>query len=137
MPRKRDRLIIDTNLWISFILTRDFTKLERILSDGSIVLLFSTDLLEEFIDVASRPKFRKYFSIEDLKSLLHQIEKDAEFIHVLSEVDICRDPKDNFLLSLAKDGRANYLISGDKDLTVLEKFEETVILTMADYLKNK
>ncbi len=135
MPRKKDRIIIDTNLWISFILTGSFSKLDQLFNDDTIVLLFSAELLEELVDVASRPKFRRYFSIADLKSLLGQIEKNSEFINVVSDVDICRDFKDNFLLSLAQDGRATHLISGDKDLTVLEKFGDTIILTMSDYLK--
>jgi uncharacterized protein len=137
MRRRKDRIIIDTNLWISFILTGDSSKLDEVINEDSSVLLFSIELLEELIDVASRPKFRKYFPTEDLISLLYQIEKNAEFINVVSSVEICRDPKDNFLLSLAQDGQATHLISGDKDLTEIEKFGETVILTIAEYLKEK
>jgi len=137
MLQRKNRVIIDTNLWISFILTGKFSKLDKILNDGSIVLLFSTELLDEFIEVARRPKFRKYFPEEDLIKLLHQIEKNAEFIDVEFEVNKCRDPKDNFLLSLAHDGRATHLISGDKDLTSIEKFGVTVILSLAEYLGKK
>ncbi|MBK7886184.1 MAG: putative toxin-antitoxin system toxin component, PIN family [Bacteroidetes bacterium] len=137
MLQRKNRVIIDTNLWISFILTGKFSKLDKILNDGSIVLLFSTELLDEFIEVARRPKFRKYFPEEDLIKLLHQIEKNAEFIDVEFEVNKCRDPKDNFLLSLAHDGRATHLISGDKDLTSIEKFGDTVILSLAEYLGKK
>ena len=137
MLQRKNRVIIDTNLWISFILTGKFSKLDKILNDGSIVLLFSTELLDEFIEVARRPKFRKYFPEEDLIKLLHQIEKNAEFIDVEFEVNKCRDPKDNFLLSLTHDGRATHLISGDKDLTSIEKFGDTVILSLAEYLGKK
>lgn len=137
MLQRKNRVIIDTNLWISFILTGKFSKLDKILNDGSIVLLFSTELLDEFIEVARRPKFRKYFPEEDLIKLLHQIEKNAEFIDVEFEVNKCRDPKDNFLLSVAHDGRATHLISGDKDLTSIEKFGDTVILSLAEYLGKK
>ena len=137
MRRRKDRIIIDTNLWISFILTGDSSKLDEVINEDSSVLLFSIELLEELIDVASRPKFRKYFPTEDLISLLYQIEKNSEFINVVSSVEICRDLKDNFLLSLAQDGQATHLISGDKDLTEIGKFGETVILTIAEYLKEK
>ena len=137
MRRRKDRIIIDTNLWISFILTGDSSKLDEVINEDSSVLLFSIELLEELIDVASRPKFRKYFPTEDLISLLYQIEKNSEFINVVSSVEICRDLKDNFLLSLAQDGQATHLISGDKDLPEIGKFGETVILTIAEYLKEK
>jgi putative PIN family toxin of toxin-antitoxin system len=137
MQQRKDRIIIDTNLWISFILSGNFSKLDKVINDDTTILLFSIELLEELTDVASRPKFRKYFPTEDLISLLYQIEKNSEFINVVSLVEICRDPKDNFLLSLAQDGQATHLISGDKDLTDLGNYGKTVILTIAEYLKDK
>jgi hypothetical protein len=41
------------------------------------------------------------------------------------------------LVSLARDGQATHLISGDKDLTDLRKYGKTEILTLAEYLKDK
>ena len=134
MPKKKDRIIIDTNLWISFLLTNDFSKLDEIFSAKLITLLFSQALLEEFIGVAQRPKLKKYFSLKDLEKLLSQIKNVAEFIEVTSDVQICRDPKDNFLLALAKDGTATHLISGDKDLLDIKEFDNTKIVTMTNYL---
>ena len=61
MPKKKDRIIIDTNLWISFLLTNDFSKLDEIFSAKLITLLFSQALLEEFIGVAQRPNSRNIF----------------------------------------------------------------------------
>jgi uncharacterized protein len=58
----------------------------------------------------------------------------AIFIEVSSTVDVCRDIKDNFLLALAKDGKASHLLTGDKDLLVLKNFGKTKILTIAEYL---
>jgi putative PIN family toxin of toxin-antitoxin system len=56
------RIIIDTNLWISFLLTNNYTKLDLILSKGR-KLLFSQQLIEEFVKVVQRPKLKKYFTI--------------------------------------------------------------------------
>lgn len=42
--------------------------------------------------------------------------------------------KDNFLLCLARDASADYLITEDNDLLVLNPFEETEIMTMKDFL---
>lgn len=50
-------------------------------------------------------------------------------------ITICRDPKDNYLLSLAKDGKADYLITGDQDLLILEKFEQTSICLLNQFLR--
>lgn len=137
MPIRKDRIIIDTNLWISFLLTKDISRLDKIFSDESIVLLFSQELLDEFIEVASRPKFKKYFTLNILQCLLEQIRFQAEFIQVTSIIDICRDPKDNFLLSIAKDGGADYLLTGDKDLLILKKIGKTRILNFVEYSSEK
>ena len=51
-----------------------------------------------------------------------------------SILEICRDPKDNFLLALAQDGKATHLITGDKDLLIIQKIGITKILTIAEYL---
>ncbi len=39
MPRKKDRVIIDTNLWISFLIAKDFSKLDKILEAKEITLV--------------------------------------------------------------------------------------------------
>ena len=134
MPKKKSKLVIDTNIWISFLLTKDFTTFDKIISTPNLILLFSAKLLEEFIEVAHRPKFRKYFSDADLEELLFQMKEHGEFINVTSSTTICRDPKDNFLLSLSKDGKATHLITGDKDLLDLKRFGKTQITTLKMYL---
>jgi uncharacterized protein len=49
-------------------------------------------------------------------------------------VAVCRDEKDNFLLSLAFDGNADFLITGDQDLLELKKYKRTRIMTITDFL---
>jgi len=53
---------------------------------------------------------------------------------VKSSVELCRDKRDNFWLELAKDGQADYLITGDDDLLVLKSFKQTKILKLKDFL---
>lgn len=62
MQNKVNRIIIDTNLWISFLITKDYTKLDQIIFSGNCILVFSQELIEEFLAVANRPKFRRFFS---------------------------------------------------------------------------
>ncbi len=133
MPKQNDKIILDTNLWISFLLSRDYSKLDKLFANNSITLLFSRELLEEFIEVAKRPKFKKYFSFDDLHRLLLQIKSRAVFIEVVHQISVCRDPKDDFLLALAKEGKATHLITGDKDLLELKTFGKTKIITIAYY----
>jgi len=56
-------------------------------------------------------------------------------IEVHSKVDICRDTDDNFLLALAKDGKADYLITGDNDLLIIKKFRQCHISTYTEFEK--
>ena len=135
MPMKaKHRIIIDINLWISFLLTSNFSKIDTLVEDTGITLLFSQELIDEFIEVALRPKFKRYFSLDDIEELLTKVQRKAKFITVISKVDRCRDPKDNFLLALAQDGKATHLITGDQDLLILKKFGRTNILTMGEYI---
>lgn len=137
MRKKKDRIIIDTNLWISFLISKRTKGLDECFNDQSLTIIFSQDLLDEFIEVVRRPKLKKYFSIADLESLLLQINLHAEFVHATSELSLCRDPKDNFLLSLAMDSNANFLLTGDKDLLELKKIGKTQILTLTQFLLGK
>jgi putative PIN family toxin of toxin-antitoxin system len=137
MQNKVSRIIIDTNLWISFLITKDFAKIDEILFSRRGILVFSQELLDEFLEVARRPKFRRFFSTTDIEELLETIDEYADFVKVQTQIEICRDPKDNFLLSLSVDGNADYLLTGDKDLLELTKFGETTIITISDFLQDQ
>jgi putative PIN family toxin of toxin-antitoxin system len=107
------------------------------LAGNAITLLFSEESIDEFIEVAQRAKFKKYFTTVDLEDLLKKIRDKAEIISVTTVVHLCRDVKDNFLLALAQDGNATHLLTGDKDLLVLKKVGKTKILTITDYISKK
>ncbi len=135
MAKKADRIIIDTNLWISFLITRNFKKLDERVKKKRVRIYFSLESIDEFLTVANRPKFRKYFSKVDVEKLIDLFDVYGEVVEVRSKVDLCRDRKDNFLLALSRDSQANYLITGDQDLLELKAFEGTKIIKMADYLR--
>ncbi len=137
MLNKVSRIIIDTNLWISFLITKDFTKLDNIIFSRHGIIVFSQELLDEFLEVARRPKFRRFFSSADIEEILETIDEYADFVKVQTKIEVCRDPKDNFLLSLSVDGNADFLLTGDKDLLDLTKFGETTIITISDFLQDK
>ncbi|WP_445731946.1 putative toxin-antitoxin system toxin component, PIN family [Mariniflexile sp.] len=132
---KNEKIILDTNLWISFLISKKFSQIDKLIENKRIVLVFSPELLEEFIDVVSRPKFKKYFSKKDIEKFLEYFDQFGELVKVKSEINICRDSKDNFLLNLSVDSKADYLITGDKDLLILEKIENTTILTFSEFIE--
>lgn len=137
MRNKISRVIIDTNLWISFLITKDYSKLDEIIFSKQSVIIFSDELLNEFLEVARRPKFRRFFPTSLIEEILDTIDEYAEFVTVGTKIEICRDPKDNFLLSLSVDGQADFLITGDSDLLELKRFGETSIIAITEFLKLK
>jgi putative PIN family toxin of toxin-antitoxin system len=56
------KLIVDTNLWISFLLSKKYAFLDKLLENGDVQLVFSHEMLSELIDVANRPKLKKFFT---------------------------------------------------------------------------
>jgi len=129
------KLILDTNLWISFLISRRYNQLDNLLDSGKIVFIFSHESIEEFITVANRPKFKKYFSDSDLNELIRQFDKYGKLVKVKTQLSLCRDIKDNFLLNLAVDSNANYLITGDLDLLILKKVHNTKICTWSEFIE--
>ncbi len=58
---KNRRVILDTNLWISFLISKRQKELDELLESGEVTLIFSQELLEEFIEVSERSKFKRFF----------------------------------------------------------------------------
>ena len=137
MQEKRDRVIFDTNIWISYLISNEFSFLDKLIEEQSIVLIFSIELLEEFYEVANRKKFMKYFTSNELDRLIEFISTFAYFVNVQSIFDVCRDPKDNYLLSLSYDAEATHLITGDNDLLEMKYFYKTQIIEYSSYIKTK
>jgi len=133
---KKKKVIIDTNLWISFLISGEYQKMDVLFSSGRIRLLFSERSFVEFISVAEREKFRKYFSKRDMDELFAKMKKVAKMVRTTTVQTQCRDLKDNFLLELAVDGKADYLITGDKDLLELKTVKKTKIVTIADFFRS-
>ena len=130
---KRKKVIIDTNLWISYLITHNFKELDNLIFDKKIQLVFSQELIEELITVAKRPKFKRFFNDFDIEKLLELFDYYGKLTEVTTQVNECRDSKDNFLLNLAIDSKSDYLITGDSDLLVLKKIKKTKILTWHNF----
>ena len=137
MAKKPVRIIIDTNILVSFLINKDFSRLDKIIIQGRAILILSSELIEELLEVLNRPKFKKIISIKEKETLIEFFGQHGKLISVKSKVNICRDKKDNFLLNLSIDGKATYLITGDKDLLDLKKINDTKILRISDFLDNE
>jgi putative PIN family toxin of toxin-antitoxin system len=105
------------------------------LFSGKVRLLFSLELIEEIERTIQKPKVKPYFGTNGLEEMLSAFEPFMDLIDVISIISICRDPKDNFLLALAKDGKADFLLTGDKDLIELKKIGKTKIKTFTSFME--
>lgn len=123
------RVVIDTNIWISFLIGKNLSGLSEAIISSQVIVLFSNDLFSELIEVLNRPKFKKYFSASAIEELIALLYEKVELIEISNHFNDCRDPKDNFLLDLAVSGHANYLVTGDTDLLILSPFQGVEIIS--------
>jgi uncharacterized protein len=128
------RVIFDTNIWISFLIGKQFDSLKELLITAAVQPIFSAQLLDELLATTQKPKLQRYFQKDKVDNLMIFLREIGEVVDSQSIVLACRDPKDNYLLALAKDSNANFLITGDRDLLILESFERTKIVTYQDFI---
>ena len=98
-----NKVIIDTNLWISFLIGHQAGLVRRMLTDLRFDVYVCARLIEEIRDVAGRDKIRKHLGTNDLDDLLAIINAFCQFVTIEADVSptAVRDPKDLYLLALA------------------------------------
>ena len=130
------RCVFDTNAIISAMLSRTTTPgvaLASAYETGEI--LVSVPLMRELHDVVSRPKFDRYVTPSERERFLGLLLRDAQLVEITESIRACRDPKDDQVLELAVCGRADWIITGDADLLVLDPFRGIRIVTATDFLE--
>ena len=126
------RVVLDTNIFISGFRSGGKPKLafERAM-DGTYTLVVTEDLLLEIEDVLSR-KFG--WPRATVESTLERVVSRAEVVSPEFVLDECADADDNRILEAAVEGRANYIVSGDKHLLRMKRFRGVEVLTVNDFL---
>lgn len=129
------KVIIDTNLWISFLIGHQTQLVRRLLTDFRFDVYVCPQLLEEIRNVAGREKFSRWISPADIEDLMAIIHAFCQYVIIDTHApaSAIRDPKDLYLLSLAETIDADYIVSGDADLTDLETYHQTRIVKLADF----
>jgi uncharacterized protein len=134
------KVIIDTNIHISaFGFGGNVAKLVDYCYSSEECLVF---LSQEIFDVI-KTKFlngrlkkikKEGFDQEKAKEYIENIFKSSLFATPLKSFEICRDPKDNMILDLAFEVKADFIITGDEDLLILKDFDGTKILKPSQFL---
>ncbi|MHB1486640.1 MAG: putative toxin-antitoxin system toxin component, PIN family [Acidimicrobiales bacterium] len=90
---------------------------------GQYRLIVSPMLLHELETVLARPKFRRYLSSEDARRFVEMVGELAEVADDPPAVaePITPDQHDDFLVVLAEAADVDVLVSGDRDLTGLNR----------------
>lgn len=134
MPGQRPiKIIIDTNIWIGFLIGKELHNLKDLIVNEKVKIITADQLINEIKLVTSRDKLKKYFDQDKVSDLISLLDIVADRVKIKKIDKLCRDPKDDFLLALAKEGQVNYLITGDKDLLDLKVYGSTKIVTIQQF----
>ena len=131
------RVVLDTNILVSSLVFRSGASAEirRAWTDGRCLPLISSETAGELIAVLRYPKFE--LSPEEQGELLGDFLPYGEVVRVPGGdhgLPACRDPDDLMFLRLARAGRADFLVSGDKDILALAGAFVLPIVSAADFL---
>lgn len=135
MKAKNIKVIFDTNVWISFLIGKRLSFIKDLIVSEQITIVFCDQLFKEIKDVTSRPKLKKYFPKETVIELIELIKTIGDGYNPKQIHFINRDPKDNFLLDLIDLSKADYLVTGDKDLLLHNPFKTALILSPSNFEK--
>jgi uncharacterized protein len=131
----RARVVVDTNALVSQLLIPNSVPgraVRKVVDEAQ--LLVSEATLEDLADVLARPKFDPYVSISARQEFIRPLSRIAELVPITYRVRACRDPKYDKFLELAINGRADLIVTGDRDVLEFNPYRDVSIVTPAEYL---
>jgi hypothetical protein len=126
------KVVVDTNVFLSGILFGgNPRKVITAWLSKRYILCISPELKAEIIN-----KLRLKFDLPmpTIKIIEDALDLNSEKYIPKGKVNLCRDPGDNFLLELAQESCADYLVSGDKLVLELKQYKSTKIITPKEFL---
>ena len=123
--REKPRVVLDTNLIVSAFISFGGTPNQLLTwwwEHGRVTLLTSVEFVSEVEDVLHRDYVKQNYRVSEQRigEFLTDLRQATEPVIPLTDLPLhSRDPKDDKLLSLALGGSADYLLTGDQDLLVL------------------
>ena len=133
----RARVVFDTNALISALIVPSSVPAKALdLAVEHFEIIVSKATWQEFELKIKKTSLERYFrNTHDRDAAVHAINRVVTHVAVRSVVTDCRDPKDNPFLELALDGKADAIISGDKDLLVLNPWRGVCIQSPGDFYR--
>ncbi len=114
------RVLLDTNIWISALISPNGmpARVLRLFLGQRIVPVLCSALLDELVDVLSRPRIRGRIHLpeHEIIEILALIADRSVETFPTGQVRLCRDPDDDIVLEAALLGKAQFLITRDDDM---------------------
>lgn len=128
------KAVIDTNVIISAFGWRGTPfEILQLVKEGKIMLLISEEQILELERVLKYPKLN--FQEQMIEERLNLVISLAQLVNITNKIDIIKeDPADNVILETAIEHNADYIITGDKHLLKLKKYENVKIVTPKEFL---
>ena len=131
------RAILDTNVFLRALLN-PYSRCGRLLDEFAedYELALSPAIVREVLEVLHRPRLRAKFpqvAQLDIARIISLFEQ-AQVIEPQDVPSVSRDPQDDRFLACARSAEADYLVTEDKDLLVLETYEGTRICQPAEFI---
>jgi len=128
--------LYDTNVLISGTFWRGMPRLLiRLARKKQIQVVTCQALLDELQSVLIRPDKPFQLSKAEAALIADDVLTYASLVVSTRKVTVCRDPDDNQVLACALAGNAEYLVTGDPDLLVLEQYEGIAIVKVRDFVQ--
>jgi len=129
------RVVFDCNTLVSALIRGDTPPGAAFdLARSHCDLITSEACLVEMKRIFYKDKFANYFSREEADIFLEVFREAAEVVERTEEIRACRDPKDDMYLETAVAAKADYIVTGDADLLILNPFRGISILSPRDFL---
>ena len=131
------RVILDTNILLSALISPHgpADQLYHAWRTGRFTLLTSDAQLDELRRVTRQVRVRPLVDSAAAGTLVNELRELALLVTDLPNLEISSDPFDNFLFAMARMGRADYLVSGDRaGVLAVGHFEATRIVTARQML---
>ena len=110
------RVVLDTNILISALIVPGGVpdRVYQAWRSGQFTLVSSDEQLEEFRRVTHYPRVRRYLAPAPAGAMMNELKQLAMLTKSRPVIDAASDPADNFLLAMAVQGDADYLVTGDR-----------------------
>ena len=128
------RVVFDTNIFVSAFVIPGSLAERAILKivEGKDVLLLSEDILDELLSVLSIRFSRDREEISRVAVFLSEV---AERVRTTGEIRVLRDEPDNRILECAVSGKADIIVTGDKEMLKVGIYSGTRIIGLNAYLR--